>query len=74
MAWSEDCQNQIDRVLSQQDPKEVLAVCIANLIEAKIDSAFYNMGIGGQPLCDPMLSVDYNERLLAATLDRFTSR
>ena len=74
MAWSEDCQNEIDRVLSQQDPKEVLAVCISNLIESKIDSAFYNVGIGGQPSCDPMQAVDYNERLLAATLERFTSR
>jgi hypothetical protein len=74
MAWSEDCQREIDRVLSQQDPKGVLAVCIANLIEAKIDAALYNCNIGGQPSCDPMQVVDYNERLLAATLERFTSR
>lgn len=69
MAWSEDCQNEIDRVLSQQDPREVLAVAITNLIEAKIDSALYNVGIGGQPSCDPRQAVDYNERLLAATLE-----
>ena len=71
MAWSEDCQNEIDRVLSRQCPKEVLAVAITNLIEAKIDAAFYNSGIGGQPGFDPMQAVDYNERLLAATLERF---
>lgn len=74
MTWSEDCQNEIDRVLSQQDPKEVLAVAITNLIAAKIDAALYNCNIGGQPSCDPMQVVDYNERLLAATLELFTTR
>ena len=74
MGQSEDYQNEIDRAVSQQDPKEVLVSCIANLIEAKIDSAFYNVGIGGQPSRDPMQAVAYNERLLVAVLERFTSR
>lgn len=73
MAWSQDCQDEIDRLLSQQSPREVLAMAITNLIEAKIDMALCNCGIGGQPAYDPKQSVDFNERLLAATLDRFQS-
>ena len=69
VAWSEDCQNEINRLLAQQGPKEVLAVAITRLIEAKIEASFYSVGIGGMPSCDPAQSVDFCERLLASTID-----
>lgn len=71
MAWSEDCQNEIDRLLAQQGPKEVLAVAITRLIESKINASFYNVGIGGMPPCDQAQEVDFCERLLSATIDLF---
>lgn len=74
MAWSEECQNEIDRLLAQQGPKDVLAVAISRLIEAKINAAFYNVGIGGMPSWDPAQEVDFCERLLAATIDLFEVR
>lgn len=71
MAWSDECQGEIDRLLSCESPREVLAVAITNLIEAKIERALCNCGIGGQPPYDPQQSVDFNERLIIAVLDRF---
>jgi hypothetical protein len=74
MTWTEECQNEIDRLLAQQNPKEVLSVCISELIEAKIGVALYNCGVGCVPGFDPMQAVDFNERLLAAVLDSFVTR
>lgn len=74
MVWSEDCQHEIEKTLAQQDPKEVLAVTIARLIEAKINSALYYCGIGGLPSCDPRQEVDFYERLLAAIIERFETK
>lgn len=71
MAWSEECQCEIDKRLAQQGPKEILPVVISQLIEAKITNALYNVGVGGNPSCDPALAVDYCERLLAATIELF---
>lgn len=64
----------ISKTLAQQDPKEVLSVAITRLIEAKITNALYCCGIGGLPSCDPMQEVDFCERLLAATIERFETK
>jgi hypothetical protein len=71
LSWSEEVQYQIDKTLAEQSPKDVLATTITRLIEAKITNAFYCCGIGGLPSCDPTQEVDFYERLLAATIERF---
>ena len=71
MGWTEERQGEIERLLSQQDPREILAVCVSKLIEAKIDAAIHNLNIGQKTTQDPMQVVDFQERLLAAVLDRF---
>jgi hypothetical protein len=73
VSWTQDTQDEIDKTLAEQSPRDVLAMAIDNLISAKIEAAMYNLGIGGQPNCDPQQGVDYYQRLMSDAIDRFVT-
>ena len=69
VVWTEQCQDEIDKLIAQHGPKDVLVVAITRLVEAKIASSFYNVGIGGLPSSDPAQEVDFYERLLSQSVE-----
>lgn len=68
MAWTEECQAEIDRLIETKDISEVFAQAVNIIIRGKIDMAF--LSIGHSCGCDPVQTVDFGERLLCACVDK----
>lgn len=72
MAWNEDCQNEIDRLIGTQDIAEVLTQAVRTIVEGKIDALMVSMGHTCG--CDPAQTIDFGERLLCACVDKIRGK
>lgn len=69
MAWSEETQREIDKLVNEQDVSEVIAHAVSQMIFGSIVQ--YQISVGGPVNCsqDPKDAVDFGERLLCAAID-----
>ena len=74
MAWSEECESEINRLLSTQDVSEVVAVAVNGLVQAGLDAIMLNMHGSCPSGCDPSATKDFNERLLCACIDEIRGK
>jgi len=69
MAWTEECETEINRLLATQDVSEVVAVAVNGLVQAGLDAIMVNIHGSCPSGCDPAVTKDFNERLLCACID-----
>lgn len=70
--WSEEVQDEIDRNLNAASAEECVAKAIGGLISGHIAALcvnILNMSYQGC-WCDPVLTIDFNERFLVSALER----
>ena len=73
MAWDQDMQDVIDKMIGQHDLGEVIATAIDDIVSARIVQ--YAISTGGPVNCstDPAVTLDFGERLLCAAIDELRS-
>jgi len=75
MAWDQDMQDVIDKMIGQHDLGEVIATAIDDIVSARIVQ--YAISTGGpvnySTSGDPAVTLDFGERLLCAAIDELRS-
>ncbi len=72
MTWTKQVQDEIDRLLDEQDLSEVFTKAVSTIIEGRVDRLAVSLGQSCG--CDPGQTIDFGERLLVACVDKIRGK
>ena len=67
MAWTEESQTEIDRLIATQDLSQVVSTAVTQIVKGHIGATLFSMGHNVEGM--HAQTIDFGERLLCAAID-----